>query len=231
MSSPRDLYALQQLDTQLFSHRADLQETQQALQEPEKLTAAKQLKGTLEDQNKDVTSNIKNLELELGSLQEKLSRSTNRLYSGEVKNPKELTDLQNEVDSLNDRKETFEIEMMELMENQEGVTGKLTKTQEVLDKLEASWSIEFQELKVKQGEIALLMKDLLAKRKDKAAAISPPLLTKYQKLLQSKQGLAIVKLSGNTCTGCKIGMDGGTVRRVNSGELVNCPNCGRYLIR
>lgn len=231
MSSPRDLYALQQLDTQLFNHRADLSQTQQALVEPTKLVAARQLRSNLEERLKNASGNIKNLELELGALQDKLGRSTNRLYSGEVKNPKELGDLQSEVDSLNGRKETFELEMMELMEGQEELSGKLSKTNEVLEALETHWTAESKELKIKQGEIALKMKALLEKRKEKAAGITPSLLTKYQKLLQSKQGLGIVKISGSTCTGCKIGMDGGTVRRVNGGEWVNCPNCGRYLIR
>ncbi|MEM9775717.1 MAG: C4-type zinc ribbon domain-containing protein [Chloroflexota bacterium] len=231
MSGPRDLYALQQLDTQLFSHRADLNETQQALAEPSKLVAARQLRSNLEEKLQSTGGSIKNLELELGTLQEKLSRSTNRLYSGEVKNPKELGDLQSEVDSLNGRKDTFELEMMEIMEGQEELNSKLAKTNEVLETLETNWAAESKELKIKQGEIALKMKKLLGKRKEKAAAITPSILTSYQKLLQSKQGLAIVKINGNTCTGCKIGMDGGTVRRVNSGELVNCPNCGRYLIR
>lgn len=231
MSISNLLYALQKTDTSLFTLRKELNGIQQDLKEPTPLVntrnQAKELTATLASHS----SAIKDSELAIGTLQEKLNRSTERLYSGTVKNPKELTDLENEVTSLNGRKDDMELELMELMEKQEETSESLTATQNQLDEMEQTWAQKSQDLRIQQGEVALKMKGLLGKRKEQAEKIDPPILTQYQKLLQSKGGLGIVKLNGNTCSGCKIGIDAGTVRQINSGKLLKCPNCGRFLIR
>lgn len=231
MSTPNLLYALQKIDTSLFTLRRELNEIQQALQEPSPLVTKRKEEKELTTSLATLSTSVKDSELEIGTLQEKLNRSTERLYSGKVKNPKELEDLESEVNSLNGRKDTMELELMELMEDQELTSEKLTTTQTQLGQMEENWSQTSQNLRIQQGEVALKMKGLLGKRKTQAEKIEHVVLTQYQKLLQSKGGLGIVKLKGGSCSGCKIGMDGGTVRQINSGKLGNCPSCGRYLIR
>ena len=231
MSTSNLLYALQKIDTALFTFRKELNEIQQALKEPVPLITKRNEKVELTTSLSTLSTSVKDSELAIGTLQEKLNRSTERLYSGKVKNPKELGDLESEVNSLNGRKDTMELELMELMEEQELTSEILNSTQDELGKMEEDWAQKSQNLRIQQGEVALKMKELLGKRKGQAEKIDQAVLTQYQKLLQSKGGVGIVKLNGNVCTGCKIGMDGGTVRQINSGKLINCPNCGRFLIR
>jgi predicted nucleic acid-binding Zn-ribbon protein len=231
MGTPDNLYVLQETDTSLFAHRVRLNETQQALKEPEALILARKNGDTLAGFQAKFSISVKDSELAIGTLQEKLNQSTERLYSGKVKNPKELGDIENEVNSLSNRKETMELELMELMEKQESNSNALATNQVQLAEMEAVWVRKSQGLRIQQGEIALKMKALLVKRKEQAAKIDPLILTQYQKLLQSKSGLGLVKIKGSTCSGCKISMDGGTVRQVNNGVLSKCPSCGRYLIR
>lgn len=231
MGNPNDLFALQKLDTSLFALRAKLQETQLALQEPAELVTTRAEAQSLEEGLAATTTIVKDKELEIGTLQEKLNRSTERLYSGQVKNPKELEDLEAEVKSLGKRVEGLELELMESVEKQESLKSDFTTTTELLTEIEAAWKTQSQDLRISQGEIATEMKGILEKRKPKVEKIAPNILNNYMKLLKSKSGLGIVRLKGNNCEGCKIGMDGGTVRQVNSGNLLSCPSCGRYLIR
>ncbi|MFK7804280.1 MAG: zinc ribbon domain-containing protein [Anaerolineae bacterium] len=231
MGTPNNLYALQQTDTKLLAFRAELNKTQQALKEPDDLVSARKKDVELSTSLTTLATSIKDSELQIGTLQAKLNRSTERLYSGKIKNPKELEDIENEVKSLNNRKETMELELMELMENQESISETSKANKANLTQMEEGWVKKSQSLRIEQGEIALKMKALLGKRKEQAAKIDLPILTQYQKLVQSKSGLGLVTLKGRNCSGCKIGMDGGTVRLINSGKLANCPSCGRYLIR
>lgn len=231
MGTPNNLYSLQQTDTKLLTLRAELHKTQLALKEPAVLVLARKKDAELSTSLTNVSTSIKDSELQIGTLQEKLNQSTERLYSGKIKNPKELEDIENEVKSLNNRKETMELELMELMENQESTSNASNTNKTELAQMEEGWVQKSQSLRIEQGEIALKMKALLGKRKEQAAKIDLPVLTQYQKLVQSKSGLGLVKLKGATCSGCKIGMDAGTVRLINSGKLTNCPSCGRYLIR
>lgn len=231
MGTPNNLNALQQTDTKLLTLRAELNKTQQALKEPAELVQARKQDGELSTALTNLATSIKDSELQIGTLQEKLNRSTERLYSGKIKNPKELEDIENEVNSLNGRKDTMELELMELMEGQESTATTSNANKAELEQMEDNWVKTSQSLRIEQGEIALKMKALLGKRKEQAAKIDTPILTQYQKMVQSKGGLGLVRLKGSSCSGCKIGMDGGTVRLINSGKLANCPSCGRYLIR
>ncbi len=231
MGNPNDLFALQKLDTSLFELRAKLQETQLALQEPTELVSLRTEAETLNESLATTTAQVKDKELNIGTLQEKLSRSTERLYSGQVKNPKELEDLEAEVKSIGKRVEGLELELMEAVEKQETLKSDSSTSNELLAEMEADWKTQSQDLRISQGEIATEMKAILEKRKPKVEKIAPNVLNNYMKLLKSKSGLGIVKLKGSNCEGCKIGMDGGTVRQVNSGQLLSCPSCGRYLIR
>lgn len=231
MGTPNNLYALQQFDTTLFTLRAELNETQQALKEPEALLLAKIKDSELSASLAKVSVFIKDSELQIGSLQEKLNRSTQLLYSGKVKNPKELEDLESEVNSLTNRKEQMESKLMGLLEDQDATSNAFKENKENLSTMEQAWAAKAQNLRVQQGEIALKMKALLAKRKVQAEKIDPPILSQYQKLVQSKGGLGLAKLNGTSCSGCRIGLDGGTVRLINSGQLGNCTSCGRFLIR
>ncbi|MEZ4515948.1 MAG: hypothetical protein R3C44_03590 [Chloroflexota bacterium] len=52
----------------------------------------------------------------MGSVNDKARRqSEQRLYSGDVKNPKELTDLQHEIESLGRRRDTLETDVLEAL--------------------------------------------------------------------------------------------------------------------
>lgn len=231
MGTPSDLFSLQKVDTKLFELRAKLNEIQQALQEPVDLI---QTKTNVESLSKGLTQTnveIKDQELQIGAVQEKLNRSNETLYSGKVNNPKELEDLQNEAQSLQSRIDDFELALMESMEKQEKLSVALKEHQTKLHALQEQWELSSETLRGEQGEIAQEMQKILGNRKARAEKIEGGIMQNYLKLLKSKSGMGIVPIYGSSCTGCKISMDGGTVRQVNSGQWVNCPSCGRYLIR
>ena len=120
---------------------------------------------------------------------------------------------------------------MEHLETQESLKSDLETNQIMLQELEADWEVKSATLRTEQQDVAVEMKGILEKRKGQAEKIDASIMGNYVKLLKAKSGLGIVKLSGSKCEGCKIGMDDGAVRQVNSNQWVNCPSCGRFLIK
>src|SRR6266704_3165166 len=61
------------------------------------------------------------LETEITQIDEKVTHEQGRLYSGELSNPKELSNIQAELDALRRRKSHLEDQELEVMERREGI--------------------------------------------------------------------------------------------------------------
>ena len=100
MSQIQQLYRLQQMDTEIRQKKQRLTEVLRAQKETEALLAAREREKTAVFALKKWQGSHSNLNLELGSLNSKAKSAENRLYSGNVKNPKELTDLQDQIAAM-----------------------------------------------------------------------------------------------------------------------------------
>src|SRR5210317_1168749 len=115
MSQVGQLYSLQQIDTEIRSKKQRLGEVIQLQRETEELIAARQRAQAADEELSIWQTRQNDLNLELGSLSNEAQRTDNRLYSGNVKNPKELEDLQNKVQELGRRRAALEDEILEAM--------------------------------------------------------------------------------------------------------------------
>jgi predicted nucleic acid-binding Zn-ribbon protein len=115
MSQTQQLLQLQEIDTSIRQKKTRLAEVLHAQKESAELLAARQSADSAAAELQNWQSQRRDLNLELDSLNTKAKRSEQRLYSGNVKNPKELSDLQNEIASLSRRRSTLEDEILEAM--------------------------------------------------------------------------------------------------------------------
>lgn len=83
------------------------------------------------------------------------------------------------------------------------------------------------------AEIASLEKELgkLAKEEDKVSpGINPETRFKLERIIKSKQGVGIVAIHGNVCTGCHMILPAQFANEVRIGDkIVYCPYCSRIL--
>src|SRR5690606_5207993 len=112
MSQAQVLYDLQQIDTEIRTKKQRLGEVLRLQKEPASLLAARESAQAADTELKKRQAHHKALSQEIAALAEKAKRSEERLYSGAVKNPKELTDLQHEVDALARRRAALEDEAL-----------------------------------------------------------------------------------------------------------------------
>lgn len=229
MSQAKVLYDLQQIDTEIREKKQRLGEVLRAQKEFGELTAAQEKAAEDEKTVHTLQAQQRDLNLELASLNDKAKRSEQRLYSGEVSNPKELSDLQHEIESLARRRDALESEILETMialeEAQAGYEASVARAATVSEK----WEDKLASLKEEQQTLALRLHALTGRRDQQAALADPNLLRRYEQMAPRKSGVAVAGLQGNKCLGCGLTVPEHTVKAANEGKLVQCDSCDRYL--
>src|SRR5262245_5981145 len=97
------LYRLQTLDPNIEQHRTRLAPIKAALANDERVAVATRAVEAVTQALNPWQTRARNLDLEIKSVAEKNKATEQRLYSGRVSNPKELGDMQGEIESLKKR--------------------------------------------------------------------------------------------------------------------------------
>jgi predicted nucleic acid-binding Zn-ribbon protein len=171
------------------------------------------------------------LELEVQGLADKISREEQRLYSGTIKNPKELEDIQSEVSALKRRRQELESDLLEVMIEREDAESAQEEAQAHLEKVQADWSSGQSDLISEQKAL----QEKLAEIEQMRAGILPGIdtgdLSTYEGLRRRKGGMAVVELRDGTCGGCGVAVSPGLEWQLRQGQLVACGNCERIIVR
>lgn len=84
------------------------------------------------------------------------------------------------------------------------------------------------ELRVK--EIDERLSQLDAQRKQALVDIEPKILSQYERILASRDGLAIVTVQGNSCGGCNMFVPPQVINLIKMYErIITCETCNRML--
>jgi len=180
----------------------------------EALLAAQKVK---RDRDKDLESGVQKVE--------KL-----KTRSSEIKNNKEYQAVLKEVEAAQQENKSIEDDILALMEKIDAATAQIT-TAEQRAKEEA---VEIQaEQKQHEAAFAKLEEELKAieeERQKAVARIPKQVLTQYQRLLDTKSGIAIAEARGESCSGCYMSIPPQVYVNVKKNEsIITCPNCGRIL--
>lgn len=229
MSQAQVLYDLQQIDTEIRTKKQRLGEVLRLQKEPPALLAAREKAVAAEADLGSWRARHKDLTLEIATVADKAKRSEERLYSGVVKNPKELNDLQHEVEALGRRRATLEDEALQVMmtvDERQTISGAAATER---DRLAEEFAASVVHLQAEQQTLALQLNRLLDKRKKQITLAQPALLKVYDQLIQEKRGLAVAGLRANKCQGCQVTLSASTIRAAGQGQLVRCDSCDRIL--
>src|SRR3990172_576153 len=100
MSRLSDLVRLQETDLALDTRRASLADADARLGETEVIVALRVRVDELREIARTAEASQKDVDLEADALRAKIAPAEQKLYSGSIKNPKELADLQADIDQL-----------------------------------------------------------------------------------------------------------------------------------
>ncbi|MGD2049819.1 MAG: C4-type zinc ribbon domain-containing protein [Chloroflexota bacterium] len=229
MSQVELLFRLQHTDDEIRAAKNRLSEVIRLQTESQELLAARKRAEMAAYELNQRRAQQTDLNLELSSLENKSKRSEQRLYSGSVKNPKELSDLQHEIESLGRRQGALEEELLEVMIGVEEAEAEDAEAKESLQQIEAKWSQTQQNLQQEQGDLVQRIKDLTKQRESQLSMITPESLAAYEGVLRRVGTTAVVTLKNNRCRGCQVTVPANRVKAADEGKLVFCDSCGRIL--
>jgi len=224
------LARLNEIDLVVDALQARLAEIDEALKEPTTLRAARQALAAAEAELAQCQITQKDRELVQRQTAAKLVRAEKRLYSGRVRNPKELENAERDVQQLRRQRDRAEDVLLEALIATETATTACAEKRAELARLEAEWQATQESLR---KERARLKERLSAQqtRQDAARRAAPAeLLPLYDELRARRGGRAVAELDGNVCSACGVAVPPSKVERARYGdELVYCGNCGRLI--
>lgn len=230
MSASLGLYRLQLVDSRLDEVRARLEAIRQTLENDEEVIQAKKRVAETDTILNLAQHALKQAEAEVDKQKVKIEQSEASLYGGNVKNPKELQDLQNETASLKRHLATLEDRQLDAMLEVETAEQA---NQAALDTLEQVKTRLTQQNQTLTSEQSLLNKEHERLETERQAAITPldsNLLGVYEKLRQQKRGLAIATVSDGACAACGATLTPAQFQSARTtSQAYYCPTCGRIL--
>ena len=230
MTSVSELYALQEIDLALASRRDERSEIEARFEEPEELIEAKRELEERQASLREAERNFKEHEAEADSLAAKIEPIEKKLYQGTVRNPKELEDLQADLNMLKRRRSELDDQALAAMETLEAAQRALEEAKERVREIEAARGEELADLSARREQLQREIEELSADREEQAAGIDRQMLALYDRLASTRGGRAVAKVEGGACQGCRISLPMNVIQRARGGNrIVQCSSCERIL--
>ena len=224
----RQLYQLQEIDLEVEADQQALDRMVRQLGEDHALVKARTGLESAQKQLAEFAHRQHSAEWEIDDLVSKISAAEEQLYSGRIKNPKELSSLQHEVELLKARRDQLENSALEIMSQVELAEANVAEMSHELEKLEAEWQQQQQKLSVDIEALRNKLSELEQKRRLMSAEIEPRAIEVYERLRKSK-GQAVARVEQGICRGCRISLPFSDLQQAKGGSLVPCSSCGRIL--
>jgi len=173
--------------------------------------------------------NAKN-EVQTGYEENKAQLDKAQLKLPEVKNNKEYEAVLKEMDTLKKNVNEAEYKLLELGEavdkhssEDEGITKKL-------EDAKVACEAGLKQREEENSELTASLAENKEKRAEAVKGVKKSLLAKYDRVRNARNNLAVVRVDEETCTGCYIKVPPQLyVEVVKDKELLQCPNCQRFL--
>jgi predicted nucleic acid-binding Zn-ribbon protein len=230
MAQAEKLYQLQALDWQLEADQKRTQEIEADLGETETLLQARSNLQATQAECRRWATQTRDLELDLGSVNNEIKSTEGRLYSGRVTNPKELNDLQQKAAALKRHRQTLEDELLETMVQGEEAQDELESRQASLEQIEQDWQMSQASLKQELADL----KEHIAKNETERLAMRQAIpdadLQIYDEVRERKGTVAVAQLKDGVCGFCAVSPSSQHLKHLRRAEsIMFCANCGRIL--
>ncbi len=230
MSEAPVLYKLQTVDLGIEETERLLPELQAKLGETEEVVNARSRRRDVEDQLQASEKARREADDEIEDLSAKIKPLETKLYGGSVKNPKELSSLEKDIDSLKQRRSKAEDTEIDLMTKVEELQTSVKVVREEVGAVEEEWQRSQAALAQEQGQLESRLAELQSQRTAILPTISRPALQMYEGLRKTKRGRAVAKVEQNTCQVCRVSLPMAEVQRARANQqLAFCGSCGRIM--
>jgi predicted nucleic acid-binding Zn-ribbon protein len=188
----------------------------------------------LETEDSDLGREQAKVDADVEQVRTRMTRDQQRLDAGQVGSPKELENLQHEIESLKRRQSDLEDAELEVMEKREIVQRR---TREIADdRVQAERELE-ETIKRRDdllAEIDAEVEKTNAQRVELAGTLPADLLALYEKVRASSAGVGAAALRRGRCEGCHLQLNTTDLNRISAApieEVLRCEECRRILVR
>jgi len=226
----RQLYQLQLVDSEHQDKSRQLAMVNDGLGESDEVIRAQKAIVETETGLGQLGAQMRALEIEIAGVNGKLKQNQDRLYSGRVRNPKELSNLQEEAAALRRRRSELEDGQLDLMISIEETEAELAERQARFNQIETTWRDEQARLQADKDDLELRLLELEEQRDGMRSRIGAADLGLYDGMRPRLGGTAVARLKKGICTACGVDVPTSMARAVERGDgMHDCPICGRLL--
>lgn len=164
----------------------------------------------------------------------RIERDRARLDAGQVSSPKELENLQSEIESLHRRQSDLEEIVLDVMERREGAQSRQQEATSERERIGAELTAVTERRDASLAEIGE-QAGKAADRRTAAVADEPAeLIDLYERLRTQHGGVGAAALRRGRCEGCHLSLntvDLNAIRAAAPDEVLRCEECRRILVR
>lgn len=173
------------------------------------------------------------LDGELEVLSGKLKAEEEKLFSGTIMNPKELSSIQKEILLLRGKCDEMETGDLELMEEADQLRGEIVEKSKLLSEAESRRAAAKEAYELELGKNMDLASELEKEKESIRERLDPEILETYDKLLEERGGLAVVRIEdGRNCGGCHVEFSLTQIDKFQHEEgIFRCNYCRRILVK
>ena len=227
---------LQLLDNEIMQANTKLKslpEIEQLLHIEKRVTAANDELAVVRSESDQIALELRRGEVDVETVTDRIKKDEARLSSGNA-TPKELEQLQHEVETLKKRQESLEEIELEIMIRNDAVIARSNTLTTDLSSLQTLKDEISGRLQSATDEINKVIADKNTARTLVANKIEKALLDLYEKIRGNGGGVGAAALVGNKCNGCNLAINAVEMERIKSlakDELLRCEECRRILVR
>lgn len=231
MTTAAELFALQEIDLALDSATSRLAEIEDALGEPDDLITARSVVEVQREHLSELTSQQSELEVSDEDVGAKVATLQEKLYSGTITNPKELSDYQAELQMYKGQISKIEDELLVALDETDRAEAVLARIESFLGAMTSVWEQDQRSLQTEKAEVQPEIDRLRSESNADSTDLDRAAVSLYKILRERRDSVAVASLERSMCGGCRITLPSAILKRARAGnELVQCVSCERILV-
>ncbi len=223
------LIQLQQVDSEIYTLQAEKASSPVRLKAIEEaFEAKKQDLAALEKKMLDLQKLKKERELELGVKEEAGKKLQSQLYA--LKTNKEYQAMLQQIEAAKADASVIEDKILAVMDETDAARSSVERERQLLQEEEKLMNGQKKTVEDRIKVIDDRLGQLESLRERLLPGIDPVILPRYQRILENRDGLAIVSVKNDSCGGCNMHLPPQMINLIRMYErIITCEVCNRIL--
>lgn len=231
MSTAETLHRLQLLDNAIDAVRRRVFEIDQHAKGTPALQHTRRESTVADAEAAAAQAALDELEGIVRTMTAKIEAEEKRLYAGTIRDPKELIEVQTEVQELRRRRAATEDAQLSALERLEAARADATRCRAALRQAEENFAADLAAGKSERKQLIGKLTGQAEQRGALVAGLPKQALDLYQSLRTKKpNGQAVAVIRSGACSGCGESVSSSAAQQAHTGNgTALCSNCGRIL--